>query len=368
MDQTNNEEKKVTDLTQTKCGACGGVMEFSPTAGALKCIQCGETKEFDTEWGPIQKYDFKQWSMSKGETWDENMLQTHEAVCKQCGASTSFTSQMISAKCAFCGTPLILNETLIKRFWKPQAIVPFKIEKGECGKIVSKWSGKKWFMAKEAKGVLSQQNDFSGVYIPIWVYDAVAQVKYKGREGVEQVKVTTNSDGSKSTNKSIIWSDVNGFIDKFFGNILVPGTDTLPKNIMSTLDKNEKESKVKYIPFRKEFLAGFTSEIYKYDFKQAWKKIEDDLREKLKKMVEEDIGGSQQEIESMDISYHDISFKLVYYPLWISTFTHKKKNYRVTIDGATGEIISGKYPKSTQSIIYVVLLVIIIIVLLFLLF
>ena len=48
----------ITDALQTKCKACGGVMQYSPAKENLKCLYCGYETELDKTAGEIVENDF----------------------------------------------------------------------------------------------------------------------------------------------------------------------------------------------------------------------------------------------------------------------------------------------------------------------
>ena len=118
MDNSFNKmnSEPITDALQTKCRACGGYMQYSPAAENLKCLYCGVITDLDKTAAIIEENDFLYWKDRADESAGDDMVETTEIKCRQCGANTTLPPNVSGAKCAFCGTPLIMNEATVKRF------------------------------------------------------------------------------------------------------------------------------------------------------------------------------------------------------------------------------------------------------------
>ena len=59
MNETMTETKQpITDALQTKCKACGGIMQYSPADEDLKCVYCGKSAELDKTAAEIEENDY----------------------------------------------------------------------------------------------------------------------------------------------------------------------------------------------------------------------------------------------------------------------------------------------------------------------
>ena len=76
-------------------------------------------------------------------------------------------------------------------------------------------------------------------------------------------------------------------------------------------------------------------------FQDARDKMEPHIR----RTICRDIGGDEQMITSMDVSYSGISFKHILLPVWISAYRFKEKVYRFLVNARTGEV-QGERPWS----------------------
>jgi DNA-directed RNA polymerase subunit RPC12/RpoP len=376
---TNNQP--ITDALQTKCGACGGFMEYSPAAENLKCKYCGNITELDKTAAVITENDFLYWK----DRADENagnagntggaenagntagtgnggsagnvggdMAEAPEIKCRQCGATTSLPPNVSGAKCAFCGTPLIMSEATVKRFWQPNYLLPFKISDRESGKNFGKWLANKWLAPSKLKKSAVSFDAFKGVYLPFWTYDANTSTEYRGKRGIRRKEKYTNKEGKAAERTVTDWYHTSGNVRVEFDDVLVPASKTLPPAIADSLVNWDL---MNCVAFRKEFLAGFITELYQSDFRDSLDAAKKKMEPVIETAIRKDIGGDEQQINTKTVQYSDVKFKHLLLPVWISAFRYNNKLYQFVVNGRTGQV-TGQYPKSTAKIVSIVLAVI----------
>jgi ribosomal protein L37E len=344
----------ITDALQTKCSACGGFMEYSPAAENLKCKYCGNMTELDKTAAAIEENDFLYWKDRADESADSETTEAAEIKCRQCGAVTSLSPNVSGGKCAFCGTPFIMNEATVKRFWQPNYLLPFKISDREGGKNFGKWLAGKWLAPGALKKSAVSFDSFKGVYLPFWTYDTNTQTEYKGERGVNRKEKYTTKEGKQAERTVTDWYNTSGNVSVEFDDVLVAASKTLPPDIADKLTNWDLNN---CIAFRKEFLAGFITEIYQSDFRDSLDGAKKKMEPVIESAIRKDIGGDKQRIGHKTIQYNDIKFKHLLLPVWISAFKFNNKLYQFVVNGRTGQV-TGQYPKSMGKIVAVVLAVI----------
>lgn len=339
----------IADTTQTKCVGCGGIMEYEPEHMKLQCLYCSSTTDLDVTPVEPKEQEYDVWKNIPNEDMETATMETSEVKCKQCGATTSLPQNIVGAKCVFCGTSVLLNDTHIKRFWKPQYILPFTINKKKCETNFYAWIKNKWFLPDELKKGNLKTDAFQGVYLPFWTYDAHVDSEYLGRKGVNRTVTTHNAKGEAKQSMVTDWVPASGNVHLTFDDIVIPGTDSLPRHIIDKLTQWDKNS---YVPFRQEFLAGFLTETYHIDFRDGWNAAKKKIDQAVRSAVVSKIGGDAQEIIYIASNYSEKRFKLVLLPVWISTLHFNDKLYQFVINGRTGEVV-GKYPRSKKKMLLV---------------
>lgn len=329
-------------------------MHYSPKEENLKCLYCGLISELDKTAVEIKGNDFKYWKKQADEESDDGMVEAIEIRCRQCGAATTLPDNTSGAKCAFCSTPLILDEAHVKRFWQPEYLLPFKITEKQSRENFRKWIGRKWFIPSKLKKYGVSTDAFKGVYLPFWTYDAKTHTVYLGERGENRRVQSRNSKGEVVERTVTDWYKTSGSVELDFKDIVVPASESLPSSIINKLTNWDMMNSVNY---QREFLAGFVTEIYKRDFRYGV----DDAKKKINSVITDtikvDIGGDDQRIRTQSTQYNDLMFKLLLLPVWISAFKFDGKLYQFVVNGRTGQVI-GEYPKDKMKIILVVLAVI----------
>ena len=336
---------------------------YAPKARNLQCVYCGVTKPLSVQPAKIHENDFVLWAQTskeeKARTAQEQSEVAQMVKCEQCGATVSLDTTKSSTNCPYCGTPLILERAQVKRFWQPEYLLPFAIDKKECNALFTKWLNGKWFLPSKYKKGDVVGEKFYGVYYPYWTFDAHTQTSYEGERGTDRRVSVKDANGKTSTKTVTDWKQVSGMVARSFDDILVPASKNLPANIIADLKQWPLQSLVTYSP---EFTAGFSTDVYTVDFTEGVVTAKERMESVITEDIRKDIGGNHQRIHGKNVHYSDLMFKLILLPLWIGIFKTDVKTYQFIINGYSGEV-HGDYPKDKLKIALVVFAVIVVAVL-----
>ncbi len=194
MNGDNNTEKEKTPIDnalQTKCPSCSGTMQYSPESGTLKCIYCGHEQELDMTPVSLTGQSLDECAAQCASKLNEgiNTTTVTEIKCQQCGATTTVAENITSARCAFCGSSLVLADAHARRAWKPEYMLPFSIGKKAGREAYKEWLKGKWYAPNELRKNAADTKAFQGVYMPYWAYDAETETQYKGKQGHKATRV-----------------------------------------------------------------------------------------------------------------------------------------------------------------------------------
>ena len=355
MDQDKEKMQATGDESvQIKCEACGGVMRYSPSRENLKCIYCGHEQELDKTPIEVPTYRFDEWCDNEEARMDapesEATREVKEVKCKQCGAVTELPEHVSSQKCPFCGTTLVLDDSSSRRFWKPGAMLPFKVEEKDARIKYKKWLSGKFFAPNGLRKNVAATSGFRGIYLPYWGYDADTHSNYIGERGVDHTR-EVERNGKRTMVTETEWHRVHGHVDYPFSNVLVPGSKTVPPTFARALSNWDLDSSVAY---RKEFVSGFVTELYQRDFIESGEKAKGRMSMLIDSVIRSDIGGDKQRVTHVETDYEDFMFKLFLLPVWISSFRYNGKIYQFVVNGRTGQV-SGEYPTSLWKVLFTIL-------------
>ena len=338
--------------TTFPCSGCGGDLIYSPGAAKMECPYCGAEVDCPTPAGEVLEHDFE----SQLASLEANVTTTtvSQVTCNACGAENHLESNQTSGECAFCGTPFV-QQPREANVIKPQALLPFAVTRDKGIGHFREWINGLWFAPNKLKHFARDIQKLKGLYLPHWTYDSDTTTDYMGQRGVAYyVSVSyTDSDGNRRTRQErrIRWYPASGRVWVKFDDILVPASDTLPREYVDELEPWDLSA---LTPYEDAFLSGFQSESYTVDLRGGFDIAKIKMEPEIEETIRWDIGGDEQRIHHKTTYYSDITFKYILLPVWISAYRFKDKTYQFLVNARTGEV-QGERPWSWIKITLAVL-------------
>ena len=337
------------------CAQCGADLRYEPGKAVLTCEYCSHENHIDIDDAPIQELDFR-----KAIANDLSNAQTETttvAQCSSCGAQVEFDPNLHADECPFCAGPMI-TDVPEHRHLKPKGLLPFAIDEGEAKKSLSHWLGSRWFAPSALKKYARADQRMNGLYTPYWTFDADTQSEYSGQRGdiyyIERwVTVQTNKGPRRQLKRipQIRWTRVRGRVRRWFDDVLVLGSKSLPKQFTDDLAPWDLHA---LLPYQSEFLAGFRAEAYTNDLREGFSEARANMDLTIRRDVRFDIGGDQQRVDRLDTEFGEVTFKHILLPIWIAAYRYRGKTYRFVVNGRTGKV-RGERPYSVWKIIAAVI-------------
>ena len=338
------------------CAQCGAALEYQPGAEALCCGHCGHENRIAASAAPIVEQDFRQTlqTLAAAAPTDDRIA-IH---CDSCGASYSFTAAVHSGQCPFCGAPAVA-QTSQHRQLQPQALLPFKVTRDEARAAFRQWLGRRWFAPGGLKEYARTDAGPDGVYVPYWTYDAETTTHYQGERGddyqvQESYRAIENGQEVERirTVTKTRWTSAAGVVSRFFDDVLVLASRSLPQNVTEGL---EPWDLAHLTPYQEDYLSGFRSEMYQVELDEGFERAREIMAPIIRRDIERDIGGDHQRIHAADTRYGAIRFKHILLPVWLAAFRFRDKTYRFVVNGRTGKV-QGERPYSAWKIIFAIVL------------
>lgn len=336
---------------QFPCEQCGAKIQFAPGTDALKCPYCGNQTHIPSSTEDIEEHDFL-------EAIAENLgneAETEEVTSVRCGACAALVEPSPSHEafpCPYCGSSIVARETS-QRLLKPAALLPFKIDRHRATELFRGWITKLWFAPNALKKLAQLDGRLQGLYAPYWTYDADTVSTYTGQRGDNYTvtKTRTVTRDGKTVRETyqdteIRWSSTAGRVSRDFDDMLVVGSNSLPRDLAEELEPWDLQNMVTYAD---EYLSGFTAERYQIDVASGWKRATERMDDVIRGDVRHDIGGDHQRILTLNTRHSSITFKHVLLPMWICSYRYKEKIYRFLVNARTGEV-QGQRPWSWVKI------------------
>ncbi len=342
------------------CTTCGSDLRFEPGAEQLACDHCGNTQKIEAKSGyrgsAIREADFRRAIKDGLSEFEMAELRTFE--CVNCGAHVEFDPDAHATECPFCATPVV-GETGSERQIKPQAVLPFGLSEKEARKRMVDWLGGLWFAPNGLRQFARKGRKLDGIYVPYWTYDADTKSTYRGQRGTiyyvnQSYYATVNGRRQRRTRRvqKIRWSPKSGRVARFFDDVIVLASKSLPKKYTDALgpwDLSHLE------PYRAEYLAGFRAEGYTIKLDEGYKEARAYMDRMIKRDVKFDIGGDRQRITALNTDIGMITFKHVLLPVWMAAYKYRGKTYRFVVNGRSGAV-QGERPYSFWKIFFTIML------------
>ena len=333
------------DATAYRCGNCGATITYAAGTTDLVCPSCGSKAHINAPAAQIHEHSYSSWLATSPGPVAEIEKQHFE--CQSCGATTE--SGQIAGACPFCSGALVATSTphgLIQ----PEAVVPFRMDKSAATTSFATWIKSRWFAPNALKKLTVLQGGLQGVYTPHFTYDANTYTAYDGRRGVDRTEsyTTTDAQGNSQTQTRTVtdWYPVSGNVERFFNDILIPGTT---KVVPDKLAKSGPWALESSVPYQPEYLVGYSALRYDVDPPQALGEAKAGMAKVIEEDCRADIGGDHQRVTSMDTRYADLMFKLLLLPVWIAAYSYRAHSYQVIVNAQTGEVL-GDRPYSSVKI------------------
>lgn len=290
--------------------------------------------------------------------------------CQNCGATTSFDPGTTTLRCPFCGTQLVVRaDAAAADITVDHYILPFKVLKDDSQERIREWLGGSFWAPGDLKS-RSALDRGQGSYIPFWRFDADTHSRWEGevsRTHTRQVPRTrTNAEGRTeqymATETYKTWHPRSGEHSGSF-RAWVPASTGLTQAEADRLMPFPEEGMMTYST---DLLVGFSAEEPGIDEDGAWVIGEQMIRD----MARDACEGQVERLTRVETLLSNRRSAVCHLPIWIYGYRYQGAEYRVLVNGYTGEVV-GERPVSrtrvAMAIAAAVIVVVIIIALIVLL-
>lgn len=354
-------EKTAETGSFIKCKDCGANLKYLPGTPYLNCEYCGAKNEIEqSSKTEIVENDFESFLNEKIHLESKQEISTVK--CDNCAASTTLPPNVSASNCPYCDTPLVIKNASTSTIIKPSYVLPFKIDRKQSTQKFIDWVNGLWFAPSKLKIYAHHSAEkLNGMYMPYWTYDTNTDTNYSGMRGDYYYVTQTYTDSQGKTQTRQVrhtrWTAASGIVYNKFDDVLIISSTSLPENLVTDLEPWDLNELAEH---NDKYLSGFITECYSVDVKSGFEKAKNRMRPIIESTVRSDIGGDEQQINSLNSNYEEIKFKHILLPLWISSYKYNDKVYRFLVNARTGEV-QGERPYSAIKIALLILLIIAII-------
>ncbi|MCR4776108.1 MAG: hypothetical protein K5869_06990 [Saccharofermentans sp.] len=329
-------DKQGSDLLSadsSKCPTCGSNIFYEPELSAMLCPSCGNVYSPDTleprgSLGVSKEHDY---------IGDANMSEDdrkrHEIVCNSCGGTLVADENTMSTMCPFCGSPALITRRMSREF-KPDYIIPFKVDKDRAESIMNKWlSGRKNMPMGFRKKC--RTTHLTALYVPFWLVDC---------------SVNSDISGTGKNGRGMVkdYYEVNSNVKYYVKGVPFDASLKIPNKLMEAAEPYDYSEMVR---FESKYLQGFYAN--KYD------QLPTEMVDRIVKRMDRFSRSMADQLSKRYDSYEDrfdkhltwlsdLSVKYCLLPVWFVTVEFEGEDYQFAVNGQTGEAC-GRVPVS-QSV------------------
>ena len=340
------------------CPACGGEATWNPSKQKLICPFCGTespaTLEVRDGKTVIVEHDLAQAIRNIPDSargWQAAKISVQ---CQSCKAISVFDPGKVGQRCDFCGSASLVPYEEIKDAFRPESLLPLKIDEPSSRDLIRAWYGRQW-LAPNRFRVRAITDTVKGIYLPYWTFDAQADATWTAESG----RYYYVREGNRNVRK-VSWSPAAGQVSHFFDDDLVCASTGVDAKRLRSIEPFPTETLVPYDP---GYLSGWTVERYQIDLVAAAERSRAQMDAELREMCAKQIPGDTYRNLVVNATYTNQTFKHILAPIWLLSYVFGKRSFQVLVNGVTGKV-AGSRPWSWIKVGFVIMLALLVVALL----
>lgn len=268
--------------------------------------------------------------------------------CGQCGAALAFAGVRTEV-CPYCASPSVLPRPASSDRPDPAFCLAFTGDATWARGHLDRWIGRRMIVADPALR-RARVEEIRGVYVPAYLYSAVARTTYTASIG-EQYRETetytkTHEDGSKTTETREVtrteYRPLSGDHLGYITDVLVSASAGLDHPTFARLLPFELRQLRRYSP---ALVAGFVQEEYAREADECMRVSRADAVDAVGGELREFLPGDSHADLAWQTRVEWESLDPVLVPVWVFAVRYRddRPALRVAINGQTGAV-AGKVP------------------------
>jgi hypothetical protein len=274
--------------------------------------------------------------------------------CEHCGATLAFDG-LRALSCPYCASPNFVERPPVDDRPDPALVVTFVGDASAARRAIERWLGSRtWFADSAIKRATVE--DLRGVYVPAYLYSAVAHSSYTAQIGEHytetETHTTTDKDGNPKTETRRVtrteYRALAGSHVAYVTDVVVSASAGLTSGELARLEPFDLRQMRRFQP---ALVAGWLAE--------EFAKPADACQRESREEAVDQVGGMLRRFLPGD-SYSDLSWRTavswesldpILVPAWVLAVRYRpnKPPLRVVINGQTGKI-AGKVPLAAWKI------------------
>jgi predicted RNA-binding Zn-ribbon protein involved in translation (DUF1610 family) len=296
----------------------------------------------------------------------ESTTESLEISCQSCGATLRVGANMRSTLCPYCASPSILRRPPSANRPSPTFLVGFVITHEQATQAVKRWiAGSHLFARSDFKAAVPELT--RGVYLPAYVYGAVADTRYSASIGENYTEIetytTTDSKGRTVTRTRTVtkteWRPIEGKHRTYVVDVLVTASKGVSNEALEAVEPYDLRKLRRY---RDAFIAGWLAEEPSRTQDECFRLAHDETIAKVGKTLGQFMPGDSHRGLEYRTQLSNEVIDLVLLPLWSYAvrYAEDRPPIQILVNGQTGRV-GGKIPVSATKVTFAAIAVLLLI-------
>jgi len=307
------------DSQRFMCPKCGGRMSFAPNGQKLICEYCARGQTLVG--GAAAEKDFIVAMATK--RGHGKPLQEQVFNCKGCGAEFILPPRQISAACAYCGSPHVVNTQKSKEFLAPDGIIPYAFDQKRATKILIDWVEGRGFQPQK------QVELPRGLYLPLWTFDIGGAIDYA-------YEYMDRSDENYQANRQPRKIRAEDSYPILVDDLPIPAARKASGVFIKLISSYDLRALRPYDP---RYLVGMMAELYDIPMAEASLDARSQAYEKYKNNLPHLLRNANI-VHTSSANLLVDSFKLNLLPVWMTELPFGGREHLLLINGQSGVVAS----------------------------
>ncbi len=280
--------------------------------------------------------------------------------CQSCGATLTLREHERTAVCPFCASPAVVEKPSSENP-DPTFVVGFVLDQPRASQRVRQWIKRRgWFAHGGLASAVVQET--RGVYLPAYLYGAVADSDYEAEIGenytTTETYTTTDSKGNTVVRTRVVvkteWRHLAGRHSCYLVDVVVTASRGLSNAELEAVEPFDLGAIRRYDP---ALFSGWIAEEPSIVFEKCRELAHSEGTESVGRKLARFMPGDSHRGLRFETRVHDEILHLVSLPIWIFALRYdpNKPPIRVTVNGQTGKV-GGAIPLSPIKITIAVIL------------
>jgi hypothetical protein len=283
--------------------------------------------------------------------------------CGNCGASMQLEPHLRTANCPYCASPSVVERGPAQDRPVPTFTLGFTVAHEGARTAVRHWQKSRGiFTHSGLKG--AQIEDIKGLYVPAYLYSAVAHADYQAEIGENyqetETYMTTDSKGNSVMRTRTVtkteWRHLQGRHSSYVLDVLVTASRGVNNAELELVEPFDYKTLRRYTP---AILSGWIAEDPTMTQAECIALARQETMDKVSAELTKFMPGDSHRSLNQRTYLERETIDLVHVPVWVlaARYDAKKAPVRVLVNGQTSKVW-GKAPLSWIKIVLAVLAVV----------